>query len=104
VNGEWRKFLIHHSALIISSGYFQDFACFNAARANPLADGPALRTLHADFLQVGIETAPGAIVRMGDVITELRPFAADFASFCHDCLRNLQTVIKRAATIASSLR
>jgi len=66
---------------------FRYFVAFDANRANPHADDPALRALGADFLQVGIETAPGAIVRVGDVITELRPFAADFASFCHDCFR-----------------
>ena len=84
-------FIAHHSAFIISLRrfrYLRDFGyfvAFDATGANSHAHDPALRALGADFLQVGIETAPGAIVRVRDVITELRAFAANFTSFCHDC-------------------
>jgi len=83
---------------------FGYFVAFNATGANPLAHDPALRALDTDFLQVGIETPPGAIVRVRDVITELRPFAADFASFCHDCFLVPPNSKKRAASVAISYR
>jgi hypothetical protein len=35
-------------------------------------------------LQVGIETAARAIVRVRNIIAELWAFATDFASFSHD--------------------
>jgi hypothetical protein len=85
--------LIHHSSFSIHHllSRFRDFAALDAGGADFHAHVPALRALHANFLQVGIETTPGAIVRVGDVVAELRPFAADFASFCHDCFRTSET-------------
>jgi hypothetical protein len=64
---------------------FLHLARFDTGRADLHADVPALRSLNANLLQVGIETPPGAVVRVRDVVAELRAFAADFASFCHDC-------------------
>jgi hypothetical protein len=77
-------FIVPTSSLDLSC--FRHFVAFNATGADFHAHVAALRALHADLLQVGVETPAGAIVRVGDVVTELRAFAADFASFCHDCL------------------
>jgi hypothetical protein len=35
-------------------------------------------------LQIRVKAAAGAVIRVGNVITELRAFAANFASFSHD--------------------
>jgi hypothetical protein len=87
---EFVLLLARHLSLFLSRfrrlRYFRDLVAFDATGANPHTHVAALRALHANFLQVGVETSAGAIVRVGDVITELRAFAADFASFCHDCL------------------
>jgi hypothetical protein len=45
-------------------GNFGYFVAFDTNRANPHADDPALRALGTDFLQIGVETAPGPIVRV----------------------------------------
>jgi hypothetical protein len=66
------------------SGRFRDFARLDATGANLLALDAALRALDADGLQIRVEAAARAIVRVGNIITELRPFATDFASFSHD--------------------
>ena len=82
--------------------HLRDFVAFDATGANLHADDPALRALGADFLQVGVETPAGAIVRVGDVVTELRAFAADFASFSHDCLMNLRIVESAPRAVANT--
>jgi hypothetical protein len=46
--------------------------------------GAALGQLHANGLQVWIETPRRSIVCVRNIISELRAFAADFATFCHD--------------------
>jgi hypothetical protein len=51
--------------------------------------------LDAYGLQVGVEAAARSIVRVRDVVAELRAFAADFASFSHD-FDNLRTLKRRA--------
>jgi hypothetical protein len=63
---------------------FSDFTGLDATGANPHALDASLRTLHTDGLQVWIKATARAIVSMRDIVTELRPFAADFASFSHD--------------------
>lgn len=63
---------------------FRDFASLDAARANLHAQCAALRTLHADGLQVRIKATASTIVRVRDIITKLRRLATDFATFCHD--------------------
>jgi hypothetical protein len=95
---KWSYFIIHHSYFIISLScfrrlrHFRDFVAFDATGANLHAHHPALRALRAYLLQVGIETPAGAIVRVRDVVTELWAFAADFASFSHNCFVNLRIV------------
>jgi hypothetical protein len=61
-----------------------DFACLDATGANLLAFDAALRALNADGLQVGVKATARAVIRVGNIITELRAFAANFASFSHD--------------------
>jgi hypothetical protein len=63
---------------------FGDFARFDATGANLLALDAALGALNADGLQVGIKATARAIISVGNIIAELRPFAANFASFSHD--------------------
>jgi hypothetical protein len=63
---------------------FSDFARLDATGANLHALRAPLRTLHADGLQIWIKAARCAVIRVGNIITELRAFAADFASFSHD--------------------
>ncbi len=77
---------IHHSAFIISLlGCFRDFAALDASGTNPHPHRAALRSLRANLLQIRVKAALGAIIRVRDVVTELRPLATDFASFRHDC-------------------
>jgi len=64
---------------------FRYFAGLDATGANLLALDSALRTLDADGLQVGVKAAARAIVCVRDIVSELRAFAADFASFSHSC-------------------
>ena len=77
-----------------TSGRFSDLAALDTGGADLHALRAALRTLNADGLQVGLETAARSIVGVRDIITELRPFAADFASFSH-VNENLRTLKKR---------
>jgi hypothetical protein len=62
------------------SGSFDDFAGFQAARADANALG-ATADQRAHRLQVGIEAAIRPIIRVTDAMTELRPLAADIAPF-----------------------
>jgi hypothetical protein len=62
-----------------------DFARLDATGANLLALNAACGTLDAYGLQVGIKATARAVVRVGNIIAELRAFAANFASFSHDC-------------------
>jgi len=71
-----------------------DFARLDTTGANLLAFNAALRALDADGLQVGIEAAARAIIRVGNIVAELRAFAANFASFSHD-LKYLRIVESR---------
>jgi hypothetical protein len=72
---------------------FSDFARLDATGANLHALNAALRTLHADGLQVGIKATRRAVIRVGNIIAELRAFAANFASFSHDFMY-LRIVVK----------
>ena len=60
-----------------------DFAGLNAGRADLHAACATLGRLHANRLQVWIEPTWGAIVRVRDIIAELRALAADFTTFGH---------------------
>ena len=42
-----------------------------------------------DSLEIDVPAAPRDVVRVGDVITELRAFAANVAYLCHDFAPNL---------------
>ena len=82
MNAEVKSFSIHHSSF--PSRGFGNFASLDATGADLHALDASLRTLHADGLQVWIEATARPIVRVGNIIAELRAFAADFASFSHD--------------------
>jgi hypothetical protein len=60
-----------------------NLARFYAAGAHFHFSVSARGKLNADRLQIGVEPAAGLVVRVGNVIPELRPFAANVASFCH---------------------
>jgi hypothetical protein len=66
------------------SGGFSDFSGFDATCANFHPLSATLWLLHANGLQVWIETPRRSIVCVGNIISELRTFAADFATFSHD--------------------
>ena len=60
-----------------------DFAAAQAGSAN--AD-PLARALHfgVDWAQINVPAPLGHVVGVADVISKLRPLAADFANLCHD--------------------
>ena len=60
-----------------------NLARFDTACADLHALNASLRALHANGLQVWIKATGSAIVRMRNIVAELRAFAADFASFSH---------------------
>src|SRR2546423_3242015 len=62
-----------------------DLACFDAGGADLHPHRAALGALDADRLQVWVEAPRGAVIRVRDVVAELRPLVADFASFSHEC-------------------
>jgi len=62
---------------------FRDFTGFNTAGADLHSFRATLRLLDPNRLQVWIEPPRRTIVRVRDVIAELRSFAADFATFGH---------------------
>jgi hypothetical protein len=79
----------------LASGRFRDFARLDATGANLHPLSAALWTLNADGLQIGIKAATRAIVCVRDIIAELRPFAADFTTFCHKFLKTSGRSYKR---------
>jgi hypothetical protein len=66
-------------------GCFGDFARLDTTGADLLALRSAVGRLDAYGLQVGVEATPRTIIRVGNIIAELRAFATDFATFSHDC-------------------
>ena len=64
----------------LSFGYF---AATQAAGANPHALVAGLG-LGVDGTQVDIPPPPPDVVRVADVVTKLRAFAADFTNLCHE--------------------
>src|SRR5919108_4124468 len=80
-------------------GRLRDLARLDAGRADLHPYGPALRALDAYGLQVGVEAAARAVVRVRDVVAELRPLAADFASFSHCASENLRALKKARAAL-----
>src|SRR5258708_4540692 len=64
-----------------------DFAGLDAAGAdaNALVAAAYLRLYRA---QIDVPPAPADVVRVGDVVAELRAFAANLTYLCHDQLQN----------------
>ena len=64
-----------------------DFAGLDAAGAD--ADALAATIdLSLDGLKVHVPAAAGGVVGVGDVVAELRAFAAEITFLCHDLLRS----------------
>ena len=84
------------------SGRLRDLARLDAGRADLHANRPALRALDAYGLKVWVEAAARAVVRVRDVVAELRPLAADFASFSHCVFENLRALKRRAPLIGAA--
>jgi len=63
---------------------FENFAAFNTAGANFLPSIAAGGQLNTNRLQIRIKPAARFVVRVGNIVSELRTFAADIASFCHN--------------------
>ena len=61
---------------------FGHFAAAQAAGADPHALVASLG-LGMHRTQIDVPAPPGYIVRVTDVVTELRAFAADFTNLCH---------------------
>jgi hypothetical protein len=74
---------------------FDDFAGFEATRADAQPFGAAV-----DFsphrVQVHVPPPSRNVVRVGDVVTELRPFAANIANLCHDVTPRVSRFSPRA--------
>ena len=62
---------------------------FTAAQAGCAHADPLARTLHFGVhrAQIDVPAPLGHVVGVADVISKLRPFAADFAYLCHDYSR-----------------
>jgi hypothetical protein len=65
---------------------FDDLAGFDATRADANALVAAI-DFSLDRTKIYVPTTLGHVVRMRDLVTELRTFAADFAYLCHDKLQ-----------------
>jgi len=70
----------------------RDFTGFDTAGTNLDSFGATLGQLYANGLQVWIKTPGRSIVCVGNIVSELRAFSADFATFSHDVwyLRSLK--------------
>jgi hypothetical protein len=62
----------------------RDFAGLNTAGTNFDPFGATLGQLDANGLQIWIKTPRRSIVCVRNIVSELRPFSADFATFSHD--------------------
>ena len=75
-----------HTVLLFPVGYllaFDDLAVLDAARADLHALRNAVgQRLHR--LKIRVPATTGDVVRVGDVVAELRPFAAKITYVCHD--------------------
>lgn len=63
---------------------FDNFAGFNTASANFCASISASGKLNANRLQIRIKATTSFVVSVWNIVSELRTFAADIASFCHN--------------------
>jgi hypothetical protein len=66
---------------------FDDFAGLDATGANAHTLAYAVH-LGLDGLEVDVPAAPGGVMGVGDVIAELRAFAAEITFSCHDLLQS----------------
>jgi hypothetical protein len=66
---------------------FDDFAGLDAAGADADALASAV-DLGFDGLEVHVPAAAGGVVSVGDVVAELRAFAAKITFVCHDLLQS----------------
>jgi len=62
----------------------RDFAGLDTAGTNFDSFGAAVGHLDANGLQIWIKTPRRSIVCVRNIVSELRPFSADFATFSHD--------------------
>ena len=77
---------------------FDDFAGLDAAGANANAL-VAARNLSLYRAEIDVPAALGDVVRMRNLVTELRTFAADGANLSHDKLHHLCFSQKQAAVV-----
>ena len=75
-------------------GGFRDFSSFDATRANLHALRPTFGKLDPNRLKIRIKPAPGAVIRMRDIVAELGSFIADFATFGHDFYDTSRALLK----------
>jgi hypothetical protein len=68
----------------VKLGGFGNFSGFNATGTNFHSLGAALWQLHANGLQIRIKSPRCSIVCVRNIVSELRTFTADFATFGHD--------------------
>jgi hypothetical protein len=68
---------------VLRSLAFDDLAGLDASRAHAHTLADAVH-LSLDGLQIHVPAAPGGVVGVGDIVTELRTFAAEFTFSCHD--------------------
>jgi hypothetical protein len=68
----------------ITQSGLHDFAAAQAGSAHANAPGRALN-LGVDRAEIDVPAPLGHVVGVADVISKLRPLAADLANLCHDC-------------------
>jgi hypothetical protein len=68
---------------------FLDFAAAQAGRAHAHPLGRALY-FGVDRAQIDVPAPLRHVVGVADVISKLRPFAANLANLCHDCSESNQ--------------
>jgi hypothetical protein len=64
-----------------------DLAALDAAGADAQLPGAALY-LRLNGTKIDVPASPGDVMRVRDVVSKLRAFAADFADLSHDSLQN----------------
>jgi hypothetical protein len=79
-----RPFLREPLSFVVNGLRLNDFTASQAGSAD--AD-PLARALHfgVHWAQIDVPAPLGHVVGVADVISKLRPLAADFAYLCHDC-------------------
>ena len=79
-----------------------DLAALDAAGAHANALGRAVDQ-GLDGLQINVPAAAGHVVRVRDVVTELRTLAANIAYLCHDVLLQILYGFARPLPLAREL-